>query len=79
MKSWRIQPCTYKTLAAIYNVTVRVLRTHLKPFEEKIGVKNGHNFTVKQIITIIENYSLPLDVEVIYPEPIPVAKRQGSL
>jgi hypothetical protein len=76
MKTWRVQPCTFKTLAALYELTEKVLATHLKPFQHKIGKKIGHNFTVKQLLIIFEEYCTPPNIEVIYPEPLPVRIKQ---
>ena len=77
MKTWRIQPCTLKTLASLYELTVKILATHLKPFEQKIGKKIGP-LTVKQLIIIFEEYGTPPNIEVIYPEPIPIRVKGNS-
>lgn len=79
MKTWRIQPCTLKTLAALFEMTVKILATHLKPFEHKFGKKIGHTFTVKQLMIIFEEYGTPPNIEVIYPEPIPVRIKGNSI
>jgi hypothetical protein len=76
MKTWKIQPCTFKALAALYGMTEKVLRSQLKPFEHIIGKKLGHLYSVKQLITIFEVYSTPLNIDVIYPEPILITKRK---
>ncbi|SKC47792.1 hypothetical protein [Ohtaekwangia koreensis] len=78
MKNWIIQPCTFKTLAALYELTEKILRTHLKPFQQKIGKKIGHTYTVKQLLIIFEEYCPPANVEVIYPEPVPVRKKDSN-
>lgn len=67
MKTWVIQPCTTKHLAAIYDVSYKVFRGHLKPFLKEIGKKMGHYFTMKQVMLIIERLGIPPYVELIYP------------
>jgi hypothetical protein len=78
MKTWRIEPCTFKTLAALYSMNEKALRNHLKPLQEKIGKRLGHLYTVKQLIIIFEEYCTPAGIEIIYPEPIPVRKRGNN-
>ncbi|HEY9046565.1 MAG TPA: hypothetical protein VIN08_11745 [Ohtaekwangia sp.] len=75
MKTWRIQPCTSKTLAALYGVTEKAFRTQLKPLEGKIGKKHGYLYTVKQLMIIFDEYCTPAGIEIIYPDAIPVRKR----
>jgi hypothetical protein len=77
MKTWKIQPCTFKQLAALYELSDKVLRNQLKPFQHLIGKKLGHLFSVKQLMIIFEVYSTPPNIEVIYPEPILVMKKSG--
>jgi len=78
MKTWKIQPCTFKTLTLLYELTAKILKTHLRPFEHKIGKRIGHNYTVKQIMTIFEEYGTPANVEIIYPEPLPIRAGNNS-
>jgi hypothetical protein len=75
MKTWRIEPCTFKTLAALFKMNEKAFRNHLKPLKDKIGEKHGHLYTVKQLIIIFEEYCTPAGIEIIYPEPIPARKR----
>ncbi len=76
MKTWKIEPCTFKTLAALYGRSEKTLRNQLKPFEHLIGKKRGHLYSMKQLITIFEVYGTPPDIEVIYPEPILIVKKK---
>lgn len=78
MKTWRIQPCTFKTLAALFEMNEKAFRNQLKPLKDKIGKKLGHLYTVKQLIIIFDEYCTPAGIEIIYPEPIPVRKRGNS-
>ena len=78
MKTWRIESCTFKTLAALFKMNEKTFRNQLKPFKHLIGERQGHLYTVKQIITIFEEYGTPVGVEIIYPEPIPVRKRGNA-
>ena len=75
MKPWRIQPCTFKTRASLYEMTEKTLRNQLRPFAHLIGKKLGHLYSVKQLMIIFEVFSTPPNIEVIYPEPILVLKK----
>jgi len=78
METWRIEPCTFKTLAALFKMNEKTLRNQLKPFKHLIGERQGHLYTVKQIMIIFEEYGTPAGIEIIYPEPIPVRKRGNA-
>lgn len=56
-----IKPYSKKELAALYNIGVRSMDTWLKPFEEKIGKRNGWYYNVNQIRYIFDKLGLPGD------------------
>lgn len=56
-----IKPYSKKELAALYNIGTRSMDTWLKPFEKKIGKRNGWDYNVKQIRYIFNKLVLPGD------------------
>jgi hypothetical protein len=57
-----IRPYKPTELAAMYNVSSRTFIKWLKPFQEKIGQKNGWYFSVLQVETIIACLGMPNNV-----------------
>lgn len=66
MCTWTVHPSTTKELSALYQVSTKVFRSHIKPFLNEIGERHGNYFTVKQIEIIIDKLGLPPDVEIVY-------------
>lgn len=56
-----IKPYSKKELAALYKIGARSMDTWLKPFEKKIGKRNGWYYNVNQIRYIFDKLGLPGD------------------
>lgn len=56
-----IKPYSKKELAALYEISTRSMDTWLKPFEKKIGKRNGWYYNVNQIRYIFDKLGLPGD------------------
>jgi transposase-like protein len=54
-----VKPYTVKELSNMYGISDKTLRKWLKPFEESIGMKNGHYFTTLQVQIIFSKLGVP--------------------
>ncbi len=54
-----IRPYKLKDLAAIYQTKVRTLRRWIKTFEEELGEKPGHHYSVHQVHLIVQKIGVP--------------------
>jgi hypothetical protein len=54
-----IKPCNHIKLAKAYGVSNKVLHTHLSNIKYKIGSRKGNNYSLEQLLVIIENIGLP--------------------
>jgi|JI8StandDraft_2_1071088.scaffolds.fasta_scaffold252158_1 transposase len=54
-----IKSYTHKELAALYGVSWLTFQKWLKPFEEAIGIKNGHFYNTRQVEIIFEKLGFP--------------------
>jgi hypothetical protein len=63
MPGIEIKTYSKKQLAALYNVSPKVLRNWLRPHLNKIGKYTGKTYTPKQIKIIIELIDEPMSVE----------------
>ncbi|HMV08154.1 MAG TPA: hypothetical protein PKA45_04680 [Cyclobacteriaceae bacterium] len=54
-----IKPYTHKELAALYGVSWLTFQKWLKPFEQDIGIKNGHFYNTRQVEIIFEKLGYP--------------------
>ena len=54
-----IRAYTVKEIAMLYRVCKQTFRKWIKPFEDEIGERNGHFYTVKQVRVIIEKLGMP--------------------
>lgn len=54
-----IRPYTHKELAALYGVSWLTFQKWLKPFEEEIGIKNGHFYNTRQVEIIFAKLGYP--------------------
>jgi transposase-like protein len=50
-------------LARLYRVNKVTFKKWIKPFEEAIGERIGHFYTVKQVLVIIDKLGLPDGME----------------
>jgi hypothetical protein len=55
-----ITPCNARQLACSYGVSKKVLRHWLRPHQQSIGKRNGHKYSLQQLLIIIEIIGLPL-------------------
>jgi hypothetical protein len=55
-----IKPCNHTRLAAAYGVSRKVLRTRLLPYSQKIGKRNGHKYSLEQLLVIFELIGFPV-------------------
>jgi hypothetical protein len=58
-KMHEIKPYTLKELCYLYGVSKAIILGWLEPFQEELGVRNGHKYTVKQIALIFERIGAP--------------------
>lgn len=49
-----IRPFSKKELTAMYNISKKTMTRWLQPHLQKIGKREGHYYTVKQILLIFE-------------------------
>lgn len=63
---FRLRPYTIAELAIIYGVCKRTLRKWLRPFQEDIGKRQGHFYSIAQVKIIIEKIGLPGDLPLDY-------------
>ncbi|MEM6844280.1 MAG: hypothetical protein AAF944_08285 [Bacteroidota bacterium] len=56
-----VKPQTKQELAQAYGVTIRTLTNWMAPHEERIGTRQGHMYTPKQVQIIYELLGEPLD------------------
>lgn len=54
-----VKPYSMKQLCEIYQISDKTLRKWLKPYEAEIGKRQGHIFTVAQVVTIFSNLGVP--------------------
>ncbi len=54
-----IKPCNAVQLAKAYGVSKKVLYRWLLPYQNCIGLRSGHKFSIEQVIAIIERIGLP--------------------
>jgi hypothetical protein len=54
-----IRPYTHNELRILYGVSWRTMKRWLKPFEEEIGAKNGHFYSVRQVKIIFRCLGMP--------------------
>jgi hypothetical protein len=50
---------TLKELAHIYNVSIPTFKAWLDKFQDELGEKNGHLYTLKQLYIIITKLDIP--------------------
>ncbi len=67
MNSWNVKMCTHKDLCGLYNVSYKIIKQQLKPFEKTIGIKHGNYFSINQVIKIFELLGEPSEYEIVYP------------
>jgi len=58
-----LKPYTTKELANMYGVSRRIFRNWLQPFNNQVGPKTGHYFTVAQVKLIFDKLGIPGDYE----------------
>jgi hypothetical protein len=54
-----IKPCTHTGLAAAYGLSPKVLRSWLRPHQQRIGQRVGYKYSLEQLLIIIELFGLP--------------------
>jgi hypothetical protein len=54
-----IKPCTHTGLATAYGVSPKVLRSRLRPHQQRIGQRVGYKYSLEQLFIIIELFGLP--------------------
>jgi hypothetical protein len=54
-----MKPYSMKQLCEIYQVSDKTMRKWLKPFESKIGKRQGHIYNVAQVAVIFTNLGVP--------------------
>jgi transposase len=54
-----IKPCTITELAEMYGISVKTLRTWLKPHQDVIGKRVGWYYTTLQVRIIFERLGYP--------------------
>ena len=54
-----IKPCTHTGLAAAYGVSPKVLRSWLRPYQDRIGKRVGYKYSLEQLFIIMELFGLP--------------------
>ena len=55
-----LRPLSEGELGRFYNVTRKTFQKWLKPFRDKVGIKNGRYYSIKQIRVIVECLGAPL-------------------
>lgn len=54
-----IKPYTTKELCTLYEVSPRILRNWLQPFQQELGTKTGHYYTIAQVEMIFDKLGAP--------------------
>lgn len=54
-----VKPYTITELAALYGMSIKTIKTWLKPHAETIGVRRGRYFTTLQVRIIFEKIGEP--------------------
>lgn len=54
-----IKPCTHKQLAKEMGVSTFVLKTWLRPLQNKIGKRKGRYYNLEQMLIIIKEIGHP--------------------
>jgi hypothetical protein len=67
MRKWIVRPCTVKDLSKLYNVSYKVLRTHINAHENEIGKRIGRFYMTNQVIIIVKTFGPPPEVDVVLP------------
>jgi len=70
MKNWILKPCLFKELAALYGLSTRVFRKHMRPIKELVGKPFGYFYTIRQILIVFDNLGPPHNVHIVYPSYI---------
>jgi hypothetical protein len=58
-----IRPYTKGELSAFYGVCVKTFSKWLRPFQDKIGERNGHFYSVEQVKIIFSLLGIPESYE----------------
>lgn len=72
MRKWVVRPCTVKDIMKLYNVSYKVLKTHIKAHENEIGKRIGRYYMTNQVILIIKTFGPPPEVDVVLPNGTPI-------
>lgn len=54
-----VKPYTHKDLSIFYGVSEKTFSNWLKPFQDEIGEKRGHFYTVLQVEIILAKIGIP--------------------
>jgi hypothetical protein len=55
----QLKAYSLKELSIIYECSPKTMRTWIKPLKEKLGSRNGHYYTPKQVRIIFERLGVP--------------------
>lgn len=57
-----IKPYTHRELSDFYGICEKTLYNWLRPFQEQIGEKRGHKYTVIQVEIILARLGIPRNI-----------------
>ena len=55
----KLRPYTVLDLAKMYEVSDKTMKKWIKPFESKVGEKNGYFYSIAQVKMIFEKLGAP--------------------
>lgn len=62
-KKIHLKPYSKHELMELYNVSWKIIKVWLEPYEEEIGPRVGHFYTPKQTKIILEKLGIPEVIE----------------
>lgn len=60
---FKIKPYTQLQLSRIYGICNCTMGTWLKRIKDKVGKKEGHYYSVRQVEIILKEYGLPKTIQ----------------
>ncbi len=54
-----IKKCNHTRLAAAYDISPKVLRNRLRPYQDEIGKRKGYSYSLEQLFIIFEKIGFP--------------------
>lgn len=57
--SFSLKPYSVKQLSGLYGVSTKTFRRWMAPYQEEVGEKLGHYYTISQVTCIVHRLGIP--------------------